>query len=603
MEKRARKTRLVERLSLWVTFLLICGALGLGTYLWLGVYKTSPKLSYILLKVNDQPQRILPEEVLALHPEDKVKILKVSTNVPLNVDIRLVAEGLDVNALRYEEMTLSKLLPEGEIFNHYRFRIQVKKGNKPIGYVEWTVRPYVEDWMEKVERTTGHKKKAEILERALRLNPDVWQIRQKLIAEYKSLKKWEKAARLLEKVADNSPDKDTLHELLDLYQASGNTKKVVSVLRRIIKLDPKSLDARRKLARTLEKQGRLSEAIYAYRGLLPHLSKANRVPVYKQLGYLYTKTDRLRKAISTYLQAAETDHNDPNLYYNLAYLYRKTGRQEEANSYLSKAVALDPENTEARLRLANNLMEEGSLKKAKKYVDEVLSKKPHHLEALLLLANIAERQGNEEELKEAYKGILSVKPENETILYNLGALEYKSGNLEESIQHLRKYSELNPKDPDIHLLLFEMYKELEKNSLALEEAKLLVRERPGEIPPYEFIFDQLSAQKKYKQIIPVMEKAVQEHPEHTPFKEFLLVAYLKTGKKKLAVREMEEILKAKPEDVDLWLHLARLLEEQGRLGEAQKAYKKVIELSPGHKEAEEAYLRLRLEDLEGGGEK
>jgi tetratricopeptide (TPR) repeat protein len=49
------------------------------------------------------------------------------------------------------------------------------------------------------------------------------------------------------------------------------------------------------------------------------------------------------------------------------------------------------------------------------------------------------------------------------------------------------------------------------------------------------------------------------------------------------------------------LQLAELEEEKGNLEKALEAYKKVLDISPGHKEAEEAYLRLRLEALPRGG--
>ncbi len=74
---------------------------------------------------------------------------------------------------------------------------------------------------------------------------------------------------------------------------------------------------------------------------------------------------------------------------------------------------------------------------------------------------------------------------------------------------------------------------------------------------------------------------------------------MKTGKEALAIKQIEAILKARPKDVDLLLHLARLREKQEKYAEALKAYKKIIEISPDHEEAEESYLRLRLKGIRG----
>jgi hypothetical protein len=65
----------------------------------------------------------------------------------------------------------------------------------------------------------------------------------------------------------------------------------------------------------------------------------------------------------------------------------------------------------------------------------------------------------------------------------------------------------------------------------------------------------------------------------------------------MAVRFIKEILKTRPDDVPLLLQGARLEEKLGRKKEALELYKRIIEVSPGHEEAERTYLRLRLEIL------
>jgi hypothetical protein len=99
-------------------------------------------LNYILITVNGEPQKIVSGEAVSLHPEDKVKILKISTNIPFNLDVRLAAKGFDVGALQYEETRLSALLPGQEIFDHYRFRIHVVYRNEDLAHMEWNIHPY-----------------------------------------------------------------------------------------------------------------------------------------------------------------------------------------------------------------------------------------------------------------------------------------------------------------------------------------------------------------------------------------------------------------------------------------------------------------------------
>ena len=79
---------------------------------------------------------------------------------------------------------------------------------------------------------------------------------------------------------------------------------------------------------------------------------------------------------------------------------------------------------------------------------------------------------------------------------------------------------------------------------------------------------------------------------------YLIVASLNTGNEKEALSLVEGYLKKKPNDVPTLLQLASLYEKLGRLNDALGTYKKVLNLSPENEQAQESYLRLRLEVLE-----
>jgi len=116
------------------------------------------------------------------------------------------------------------------------------------------------------------------------------------------------------------------------------------------------------------------------------------------------------------------------------------------------------------------------------------------------------------------------------------------------------------------------------------------------------IFESLRAKGAYAKIFRIMKRAVKAYPRKIIFREYLVLACLKTGKEDQAANQMEEILKARPKDLDLWLQLARLREKNNNIEGAAKAYKRIIEISPEHDEASEAYLRLRLKGVGGDDE-
>jgi len=602
--KRGRKKPRTNRTAFWVVTLLVFGALLTGWRLWSCLYDVSPQFNFIQIIKDDHPLKLLKGETLRLHPQSEIKIQDISTNICFNHGIRLVSKGMDVNALIYEKIMLSSLLPNRDIFTKYTFRWELKHYNQDIGYVNIVVEPYVEDWLDKVDRSIGSEQKVAVLERALKLIPDDKQIRDRLIGEYRSLKRWQQAALMLEDMAEESPDQTVLYDLLEVYEAMPETDRIISVLRRLIKMKPDDADVRLRLASILEKTGRLKEAIIEYEWLLKRPAKGDILPVYKTLGFLYTNTDQPQKAISTYLKAVELDRGDVNLYYNLSFLYEKIGRKDKADHFLSEAVKLKSGDTDSRLRLSERLFEKGRLKEAKKHLTEVLSISPNSMKALLLMVDIAEKRGDKKDLKKYFHKILSLDPQNKTVIYNLGVLEYETGNLAKALPYFKELIKSDPKDSELHGFLFDIYRRQNKDNLAYKEARTLMRLRPKDIGYYHYIFEYLDNRGDYKGMIEVMKDGLKLHSGNTDLRGFLILAYLKTGKEDLAVKQIEELLKLKPKDITLLLQLAKLHEKQGRFKESLGPYKKVMDISPGHEGAKEAYLRslmqfAKLEEEQG----
>ena len=149
--------------------------------------------------------------------------------------------------------------------------------------------------------------------------------------------------------------------------------------------------------------------------------------------------------------------------------------------------------------------------------------------------------------------------------------------------------------------MFDIYRRQKNDKLAFEQAQILIRLKPKEMSYYDYLFEYLDGLGNYEKMIEIMRQGLKSSPENPDLREYLVVAYLKTGKESLAIAEMEKILESKPKDLPLLLRLAKLKEKQGDLEGALEAYKKVLDISPDHEEAEEAYLRLRIRASEQDG--
>jgi tetratricopeptide (TPR) repeat protein len=127
------------------------------------------------------------------------------------------------------------------------------------------------------------------------------------------------------------------------------------------------------------------------------------------------------------------------------------------------------------------------------------------------------------------------------------------------------------------------------------EAQTLIKLRPKEIRYYHFLFQYLNKQGDYKKMIETMKDGTQSHPKSIELRRYLILAYLKTGDEQLATNQIDEILKIRPNDINSLLQLAKLKEKQGNIKESLESYQKIVDISPGHEEAEKASLRLLLQ--------
>jgi tetratricopeptide (TPR) repeat protein len=597
LERRKSKRPQRNRTAFAVTLFLVVGAFCFVWWIWPGLYNASPQFNFILLEKNDQRLKLLKGEALHLHPQDQVKILAVSTNITFNVGVRLVASDMDVAALTYEKTQMATLFPKDTLLRQHSVRVFVKEETREMGYVDLVIEPYVEDWLDKAERTIDPERRIALLEEARQLAPQDNKIRERLLQEYRAVKKWPQAAKLLEEMVKEKPEEQKLFELYEVYESMNDSDGAVSVLRRLLQKTPDDTELRLRLARTLEKAKNLPDAIREYEAALPRLDPKDKLAVYKTLGFLYTESADRDKAIASYLKAAELDKKDVNLYYNLATLYEKAGDKEKANQFLAQAVALQPEDLESRLSLAENLLNKGNLDEAQAYLDDVLRRKPDSLRALMLLVQIADKRGDKKMLKDLYERANVLLPDNEIVLYNLAVLEYEAGDWAKSLSHFENYLKNHPKDSETLRFLFDLYRKVKKEDSAFATAKALLSLNAGDPAPYPFVFEYLNGRNDFKQMAEIMETGVQARPENVELRQYLVFALLKLDREDEAAVQLSQLAKLKPKDVDLLLQLARLQESQGNVKEAMETYKKIVEISPGHQEAEEAYLRLRLKEL------
>ncbi len=596
VKKIRKKPQTGNRISL-VSIVIILAVIAGGIWLYRGFFPGDIRLNYIVITKNNNPLKILHGETVKFHPSDVCKISEVSTNIFFNQGIRIVSAGINIDNLIYEETALEKVLPDQDIFKRYQVTVEVKYDADVVGKIELVIEPDVKDWIDKATGAPDLETRVGVLEDAINKGFNDPKIVNMLVDEYQASKAWKKASDLLEKIAAESQKEEDLKKLLKVYEDSKNNNKTADVINRLIKINPDDLTLRYKLAELYEKSGKRDDAVSEYKMLLTKVPAEEQAFIYKTLGYLFSESKQTKNAITAYLKALEIDKDDVNLYYNLSGLYENTGEKANAEKYLAMALDKKPEDIESRLKMAEGLISKKDYKKAEEYLREVTKVRPDYVDAWLMFAGMEEKRGNKKALKEYYKKIISLTPGNKTVLFNLGALEYETGNQKEAKDYFLKYLKVNPSDMESREFLFEIYRKEKNNKSAFEHASKIIEKNPEKKQYYSFIFDYLNGIKDYKTMSRVMDEGLKKHPDDMDITKYLIIARLNTGKEKEAVSLIEGYIKKKPNDVQTLMQLAKLYEKLGLLKDAVGIYKKVLDLSPDNEEAQESYLRLRMEVL------
>jgi len=312
---------------------------------------------------------------------------------------------------------------------------------------------------------------------------------------------------------------------------------------------------------------------------------------------VHNEFEKARKYLSEVLK------KKPDSSRALALMAKVLEKQEDKKSLKTiyrKILSLNPKDETVIYNLGALEYEDGNLKGALPYFKEYVKSHPKDATVHGILFDIYKKEKNLPlAFKEAVILVELTPKESDIYDFIFDYLKQKDA-YEKMIPIMQKGLEANPKEIDLREYLASAFLKTGRYDRAVGQMEVILKARPKEIDPLLLdMFETLRAKGAYDKILRIMKKAVKAYPRKIIFREFLVLACLKTGKEDQAASQMEEILKARPKDLDLLLQLARLREKNGDIEGAAKAYKRIIDISPDHDEASEAYLRLRLKGVGG----
>ncbi len=457
---------------------------------------------------------------------------------------------------------------------------------------------------------------------------------------------------ILEHVRSLAPDAARVHFSLGvIYQRQGRYGKAEGLYRRVLELDEGHLEARRRLGQVYIELGRVEEAIGQYEEVLRRGGRgsvegreAERIlkTLYGReaerllgllrdgeesaresgilLGKKLLRRGELDEAEALLVAVVEGWPDDAQGRYWLGQLYLRRGREEEGIGEIERSVELAPENERLRLELGKAYERVGRLEEAEGLYEGLLRGGEESVvlgEARRRLGMLRARRytaaGDEASAVAEYEALRQLFPDDRQILSALVVLYEKQEAWEELRSLLERQLELTPNDLAARSRLVAVYQRLGRSEDARRQMAAVIQQAPRSPLARKYLealgFKEAESLLNggHLEAARTRFEALQALvPDHPGVLFYLATIHYRQKAYAEAERLYKRVLELRPGHLDTQFLLAQLYEDSGREFEALKRYRRLAQMAGGNKRqvqaARENHDRLTRKLIEHGRE-
>jgi serine/threonine-protein kinase len=356
-------------------------------------------------------------------------------------------------------------------------------------------------------------------------------------------------------------------------EAVGDVAGAERLLRRAATARPAEVVLLDALAKLLERQKRLGEAIDCYKAL-----RARRPQLGIALGRALGEVGRVEEAEDLWRALLRRQPKNPELHSFLGSALFQQRRFAEAASEYQEALRLKPDFLEARLLLGSALNSQKKTGEAVAVMREAVSLKPDSAEAHAGLASILFAQEKRGEAVAEFNAALRLDPDQ--YLAHIGlALALKAQNkLPEAVAEFHKALRLKPDLAEAHVHLGAALHAQNKVGEAEAEYRKALRLKPSLAVAHHNLGVALQAQRKSPEAIAEYKEALRLQPDLPEARVALGSLWVAQGKLSEAEAEFREALSLRRDYAEAHAGLGVALFAQKRSQEAMTEYKEALRL-------------------------
>ena len=304
-------------------------------------------------------------------------------------------------------------------------------------------------------------------------------------------------------------------------------------------------------------------------------------PIYfSNLGNALKEQGKLDEAIAAYRQAIRVKPDFADAHSNLGLALQEQGKLDEAIAAYRQAIGIKPDLAEAHSNLGNALKEQGKLDEAVTAFRQAIGIKSDLAEAYSNLGSVLLSQGKLDDAVAAFRQAIRIKPNYTEAHSNLGVALKEQGKLDEAIAAHREAISIKPDYSQAHSNLGVALQEQGKLDDAVIAFRQAIGIKPDLAEAYCNLGNVLKDQGKFDEAIAAYRQAIGVKPDYAEAYNNLGDVLHWQDQSDEAVACYRQALAIKPDDAEVHNNLGNLLRDLGRPDEARAACEKAIELAP-----------------------
>jgi len=379
----------------------------------------------------------------------------------------------------------------------------------------------------------------------------VWQF---LASAYGATRDTVKEMRALEKLADLAPTPDILEKLGFIQYDIGDKDAAEATFHRAVEQDSTQRATRVLLGLAQIWVDREEpDSAYTYFSKAIALNSGN-VMLRKRFVYFLLQEHRLEEALAEARSVLAMSPADPDMLYRTGVLEYSLDEKDSAETHLTRLVTEITDDAMARYVLGRIALENGDTVTAEAQFEQSIFVADTLPEAYLSIGQIYDAHKEYDSSIAVYRRGLNSLPDQENLLFALGAAQERAGQFDNSVQTFERLLKLYPKNAAALNYLGYM---LADKGVRLDEA------------------------------LKMIEEAVAQHPDNGAYLDSYGWVLFRLGQNRRALDKLEEALDFVQTDAVVYEHLGDVHSALGQTLEAERYWRKALELEPDNKAVKE----------------